>query len=216
MEDDKIINELRRGDRGEFAPSNHLQVGSANGPIAHGEPEKDGYVGLRRDRTEEWDALAKAEAEEREKPQDMRDNPPSYEELGEGADGGGKRLNKGKTMMELTLPEWDWALADVSTMGQLKYDAWNWLLGMKWSYMIGCMKRHLAKFELGERYDGKEYNKELGTTGCHHLAMVAWNALALMSYDLRGLGEDDRATLVNATKLLARINAATSDMKDKL
>ena len=28
-------------------------------------------------------------------------------------------------------------------------------------------------------------------TKCHHLAHVAWNALALMVYEMRGLGEDD-------------------------
>ena len=133
-------------------------------------------------------------------------------ELGQGAAGGGKRFNKGKNRMELTLPEWDWALADVSTKGSFKYDEWNWLEGMDWSAMIGCMKRHLAKFEAGERYDGKEFNKALGTTGCHHLAMVAWNALALMTYDLRGIGNDDRATLVFET--LARVNAETSDLED--
>jgi hypothetical protein len=132
------------------------------------------------------------------------------EVLGQGTAGGGKRFNAGKNRMELTLPEWDWALADVSTKGSLKYDPWNWLEGMDWSSMIGCMKRHLAKFEAGERYDGKEFNKELGTTGCHHLAMVAWNALALMTYDMRGIGNDDRAKMMFET--LARVNAETSDL----
>ena len=135
------------------------------------------------------------------------------ESLGEGASGGGKRMNAGKNRMELTLPEWDWALGDVSTKGSYKYDEWNWLLGMKWSSMIGCMKRHLGKFEAGERYDGLKFDKKAGTTGCHHLAMVAWNALALMTYDIREIGTDDRATLVDAAKVLARINAETTDME---
>ncbi len=137
------------------------------------------------------------------------------EMFGEVTEGKGKRFNKGKLRMELTLPEWDWALGDVSTKGSYKYDEWNWLLGMKWSYMIGCMKRHLGKFEAGERYDGPKFDKKAGTTGCHHLAMVAWNALALMTYDIRQIGEDDRATLVEAQKILARVNAETSDLGEK-
>ena len=135
------------------------------------------------------------------------------EVLGQGANGGGKRFNRGKNKMELTLPEWDWALGDVSTKGSFKYEEWNWLLGMKWSAMIGCAKRHLAKFEAGERYDGDRFDAEKGTTGCHHLAMVAWNALALMTYDIRGLGEDDRAKINNAMQILGRINAETTDLE---
>ncbi len=134
----------------------------------------------------------------------------TIEEIGQGQDGGGKRLNKGKNKMELTLPEWDWALGDVSTKGSFKYDEWNWLLGMDWSAMIGCMKRHLAKFEAGERYDGVKFDLKAGTTGCHHLAMVAWNALALMTYDIREIGTDDRAAFL--IKALIRINAETTDL----
>ena len=132
------------------------------------------------------------------------------EELGEGADGGGKRLNKGKTKIELTPPEWEWALADVSTQGSKKYAERNWELGMKWSTMIGAMKRHVLKFQAGERYDGEKFSLEEGTTGCHHLAMVAWNALALMSYDLRIIGQNDMP--YGQLELFDRINAETSKM----
>ncbi len=132
------------------------------------------------------------------------------EQLGEGADGGGKRFNKGKNLMELTPPEWEAGLGDVSTKGSYKYDQRNWEKGMKWSTMIGCMKRHINKFLAGERYDGEGFDVEKGTTGCHHLAMVAWNALALMSYDLREIGEDDLPDLPK--ELFNRVNAQTSDL----
>lgn len=95
----------------------------------------------------------------------------------------GLRFNQGKNRIELVPPEWFWALGDVTTRGAEKYSDRNWELGMKWSIVIGCMFRHALKFLTGEKYDPE--------TGCHHLAMVAWNALALMSYDLRGVGEDD-------------------------
>lgn len=136
----------------------------------------------------------------------------SVEKLGQGAEGGGLRYNAGKILMEATPPEWEIALADVTTQGSKKYALRNWEEGMDWSTMIGCMKRHINKFLLGERYDGKEFNKELGTTGCHHLAMVAWNALALMSYDLRQIGENDLPGL--QYDLWDRVNAFSSDMDE--
>ncbi len=133
------------------------------------------------------------------------------EHLGEGAEGGGQRLNKGKLRMELTPAEWEIALADVSTKGSLKYAARNWEKGMGWASMIGCMKRHINKFLAGERYDGEEFDLDKGTTGCHHLAMVAWNALALMSYDLRQIGTNDFPK-DSTMQLFLRVNAETSDM----
>jgi hypothetical protein len=99
------------------------------------------------------------------------------------ADGGGLRYDAGKNRLDLLPPEWVWALGTVLTKGALKYADHNWQRGMKWSKVLGPMLRHVYKFVAGERYDPE--------TGCHHLAMVAWNALALMSYDIRGLGEND-------------------------
>lgn len=132
------------------------------------------------------------------------------ERLGQGADGGGQRFNADKNRIELLPPEWIWALADVMTQGSKKYEPRNWEKGMDWSTMIGCIHRHLAKFQSGQRYDGKEFNRELGTTGCHELAMVAWNALALMSYDIRHIGNND-LPLIEQLDLFNDVNAATSN-----
>jgi len=99
------------------------------------------------------------------------------------ADGGGLRYNEEKNRLELVPPEWIWTLGDVTTQGSKKYAERNWERGMKWSIMVGCATRHLFKFVCGERYDPE--------TGCHHLGMAAWNILALMSYDLREIGEND-------------------------
>lgn len=138
------------------------------------------------------------------------------ERLGQGADGGGQRLNAGKNRIELLPPEWIWALADVMTQGSKKYDARNWEKGMDWSSMIGCMHRHIAKFQAGQRYDGPRFDKEAGTTGCHEMAMVAWNALALMVYDLRGIGNNDLPHEDYAQlDLFIRVNAETSDLKER-
>lgn len=122
------------------------------------------------------------------------------------ADGGGLRFNTGKNRLDLVPPIWVWALGDVTTRGTEKgYPARNWERGMSWGTCVACAMRHLFKFCMGERYDGV-FDKEKGTTGCHHLAMAAWNMLALMTYDLQGIGENDLAPA--DIKLLAAVNAA--------
>jgi hypothetical protein len=99
------------------------------------------------------------------------------------ADGGGLRYNADKVRLELIPPDWFWALGQVLTRGAIKYDTRNWERGMPWSTMIGCSLRHIVKFMCGERYDPE--------TGCHHLAHAAWNCLALMTYDIRKIGQND-------------------------
>lgn len=99
------------------------------------------------------------------------------------SDGKGLRYDDGKVRYDLIPPEWEHALAEVLTAGANKYAARNWERGMPWSKMVGCARRHLFKFLRGEVYDPE--------THCHHLAHVAWNVLALMSYHLRGVGEND-------------------------
>ena len=145
-------------------------------------------------------------------PDATKDQVKHLEELGEGAGGGGKRMNKGKLRMDLLPPEWLVALADVMTQGSKKYDPRNWEEGMSWSSMIGCTMRHMAKFQAGERYDGDGFDIAAGTTGCHHLAMAAWNILALMTYDLRGIGENDLPEEVQLS-LFDRVNAETTDLE---
>jgi len=95
----------------------------------------------------------------------------------------GLRYDSGKTRVDLIPPEWLWALGSVLGKGAIKYEARNWERGMPWSKVIGPLLRHVIKFIAGEKYDAE--------TGCHHLAMAAWNCLALMSYDIRNIGTND-------------------------
>jgi hypothetical protein len=117
---------------------------------------------------------------------------------------GGLRFDDGKNRLDLLPPEWTWALGDVMTRGAKKYAVRNWELGMAWGKVIGCTLRHIAKFLFGERYDPE--------TGCHHMAMAAWNCLTLMTYDIREIGENDLATLHMSMRLMERVNAETTDM----
>jgi hypothetical protein len=60
----------------------------------------------------------------------------------------------------------------------------NWEKGMRWGRVFGALMRHAWAWWRGEKLDPEN--------GQHHLASVAWCALALLAYDLRGVGEDDR------------------------
>lgn len=119
----------------------------------------------------------------------------------------GLRYNDGKLRMDLIPPEWDKALAEVLTAGADKYAARNWEKGMAWSKVFASLQRHINTWQSGETYDPE--------TGCHHLAMAAWNALALMSYQIRGLGENDQINYNSqaaqkATKRLPSTKKASS------
>lgn len=99
-------------------------------------------------------------------------------------DNGGKRYDVGKSRMSLIPVAALRALGDVYAYGEGKYAANNWLRGMKWSRMADCMLRHYERFWSGEKYDSE--------SNCLHSAHMVWNALGLLTYDLLGLGEDDR------------------------
>ncbi len=68
---------------------------------------------------------------------------------------------------------------------------------MAWSRCYNSLCRHLYVWWAGERYDEE--------TGLPHLAHVAWNALALLTYELRGIGQDDRqAAKTDVREILQR------------
>lgn len=97
----------------------------------------------------------------------------------------GMRFDQQKLRPELIPIEWIVELSRVFTVGAMKYDDNNWLKGMAWPKVEGSMDRHILKWKNGEDVDHE--------TKCLHLAQVAWNALALMSYYMRGIGADPRS-----------------------
>ena len=99
---------------------------------------------------------------------------------------GGLRHDTSKPRPELIPPEALLALGKLYQVGSLKYDVRNWEKGMLWSKVLGPLFRHLYKWMMGGKYDPE--------TGAHHLICVAWNAIALYTYAVRGLGENDVVT----------------------
>lgn len=95
----------------------------------------------------------------------------------------GLRYDNGKIRLDLLPPEWEWELGEVLTYGCNKYSERNWERGMDYSKVLGPLRRHLSEFQRGHQLD-----KE---SGRHHLVHVACNALILLSYELRGIGNDN-------------------------
>jgi len=79
-------------------------------------------------------------------------------------------------------------LAHLYAIGADRYGDRNWEAGMRWARVFAAMLRHAFAWWRGERDDAEH--------GRHHLASVAWCALALIEYELRGVGEDDRPEAV--------------------
>jgi len=66
-------------------------------------------------------------------------------------------------------------LAWVLTMGARKYGDRNWEKGMSWNRVFAAMMRHAWRWWRGESIDTHD--------GQHHLASVAWCAMALIEYE---------------------------------
>lgn len=96
--------------------------------------------------------------------------------------GGAKGLKN--TRYELIPAE---ALAELAAMyakGAEKYPERNWELGYKFSLSFGALMRHAWRFWRGESFDPE--------TGMHHMAAVAFHAFAIMTFQKRNVGTDDR------------------------
>lgn len=96
----------------------------------------------------------------------------------------GLRYSEGKIRYDLIPPEAKLFLARVLTQGAQKYPERNWEKGMRWGECLRALQNHLTKWEMGMMYDQE--------SGEPHLAHVMWNAMALLVYEQRGLGNDDR------------------------
>jgi hypothetical protein len=77
-------------------------------------------------------------------------------------------------------------LAEVYTIGARKYSDRNWERGLQWGRVYSALQRHATAWWGGEQNDAVD--------GQHHLASVAWCALALMEYERTHPELDDRTT----------------------
>jgi len=99
----------------------------------------------------------------------------------------GDRYNQGKPGMHLLPMDALMEIAKVFDYGSIKYSSHNWERGLKWDEGIkASLLRHLAQWSTGEYADGE--------SGLPHDIHIAFNAIALVTMRLRGIGEDDRFT----------------------
>jgi hypothetical protein len=75
-------------------------------------------------------------------------------------------------------------LARVYSIGAKKYTDRNWEAGLKWGRVYAALQRHAWAWWGGEELDPVD--------GQHHLASVAWCALALMEFERTHPELDDR------------------------
>lgn len=100
------------------------------------------------------------------------------------SEGGALRYDNGKPRHDL-IPTFSMnELAKIYAMGAKKYADNNWRKGMKWSRVLGSLKRHLNAFEKGTDFDEE--------SGLHHMAHVIWNAVTLLEYYKLAPHLDDR------------------------
>lgn len=93
-------------------------------------------------------------------------------------------FSTGKSATDQLPPEVLMAVADVYTHGAEKYGRDNWKRGTDWHEFYGSSLRHVWKWWLGEDVDAD--------SGEPHLAHAIWNLIALMYFQMHGLGNDDR------------------------
>lgn len=95
-------------------------------------------------------------------------------------------------------------LAKVFTIGASKYAPRNWENGMSWESVLASLERHKEAFKSGEDTDTE--------TGCLHMAHVAWNALALVSYySIYPQGDDRNHGYLNTPKIGLDIDEVLCD-----
>lgn len=106
------------------------------------------------------------------------------EEALEWAPKGAKKFDSGKIRMELIPTDFLEDLGEVLTFGAEKYGVRNWELGMDYSRVYGALLRHLNAW-----WSGKDQDEE---SGMSHLSHAAACITFLMTYESRGVGNDDR------------------------
>ena len=104
----------------------------------------------------------------------------------------GKKFDKGKLRYDLIPTEPITALAEIYTMGAAKYGDNNWLNGMSYSRLIGAFYRHFFAW-----LNGEEKDPESGLSPLWH---AFWNIAALITYEEKHIGNDDRLCTILKNK----------------
>lgn len=97
----------------------------------------------------------------------------------------GRKDDDQKLRMDLIPPETIEALAQVLTHGASRYGDRNWETGMRWGRVFAACMRHLWAWWRGETIDPD--------SGYSHLYHALFCVSALVTYEQRNKGKDDRS-----------------------
>lgn len=125
--------------------------------------------------------------------QSIKEGSISREEIEAKLKAGPLRMDAGKTRYDLLPPDALEEIAKVFTVGAKKYSDNNWQRGMNYSRFFSAAMRHLWKWWAGQDKDEE--------TGYSHMAHAAFNVMALLAHELRGMTLfDDRPNMIHMMK----------------
>ena len=104
----------------------------------------------------------------------------------------GRKNDTGKLRWDLLPARPMFELVKLYTMGAEKYDDRNWENGLSWMRCFRALVSHSYKWLSGEKHDPAD--------GQHHMASVAWYALALIEYEDTHPELDDRPSTFDYRK----------------
>ena len=76
--------------------------------------------------------------------------------------------------------------------GAKKYDDFNYMKGTEWSKYYDALQRHITAFWGGENFDEE--------SRLYHLAHAGCCVLILLTYQILGIGSDDRLKIMDERK----------------
>ena len=110
------------------------------------------------------------------------------------------RANGGKVQFSLFPMHLLAGACRVFMHGAIKYAAWNWTKGGRWSTAFDCMMRHMLKWW----FCGEDFDAE---SGQHHLDHALCNLMFLIHYkDTYAAGDDRPPAMTHFAESLAGIN----------
>lgn len=97
----------------------------------------------------------------------------------------GEKKDEGKSRLELVPYDAVRGVADILTIGSIKYSARNWELGIAYGRVFGAVQRHLTSWWQGENLDPE--------SGKSHIDHALTELMFLSAYEKRGMSQfDDR------------------------
>lgn len=106
----------------------------------------------------------------------------------------GVKFDNDKVRIDLFPPEALFAISKILTFGAAKYSDRNWEKGMRWGRVFGALMRHMWAWWGGLSPTSKNFlfGELDDESKMSHLWHAGCCLIFLITYEERGVGEDDR------------------------